>query len=552
MSTLEREWKVLRHINDHGSKSFTELVESKELKYSRGTIGKYLKKLREQGYITVRNKGRKLLNEITTDGKLELNSRLGKKDIKYMLEAYQIYEEKIKYYRDGFLERFGNLPNSFLLDCMEQFLELIYYKFTERLPSEDFHFYLAFYLARWDIQNSRSENWLRVQPTIIQLSRYDYCRKFNIEQTELDYFCLEWSKNKRLWPIYDEDNEMWFLSSKSLLYEMLMQQIYLRTRRGTLQELVFENFNFIPNQETIYILHESRIEMKLELDKAQLRQLTTFISKMISIFLTKKKGYKEIRFNLPLDLNSLHNLAIELETEVNQIKASSPRKLEILKTLRDINAKLNDYKEAAYWTEKYIEINPDDMDMETLLLADYLYLEDYDKFLKVANRMRKKNEYDLLSRVNLVRYYTDINQDLEKAMDLIEEADAIVREVPDLYSFFRGVEFYRAKIYFLKNELVYAQKFAEKVWYTFEDHSDDVFSLLVEIYEKQEFWELLEDFCLDSYVENKHSLVRMKSLYYAHLKRNSLIKAKDLYDWIEKYYPEFLPQIEKIGKEIQN
>lgn len=550
MVVLEREWKILRHINDNGPKSFTELVESDQIKLSRGTIGKYLKTLREKDYITVKNEGRKLLNEITTDGKLELNKKLGKKELKFMLEAYQLYEEKVKYYRDGFLERFGNLPNSFLLDCMEQFLELIYYKFTERLPSEDFHFYLAFYLARWDIQNSRSENWLKIQPKIIQLSRYEYCRKFKLEQTEIEYFCIKWSKNRNFWPIYDKDNNMWFLNSKSMLYEILMQQIYMRTRRGTLQELVFDNFTFNPSQETLYMVQEARSELKLKLDKAQLHQLTSFINKMISIFLIKKKGYKEIRLRLPGDHKSLNKIAIELETEVNQINDDSPRKLELFKALRDINAKLNNYKETAFWTEKYLELKPNDMNMETLLIADYLYLEDYDKFLEVAYRMSEQNQYDLMSRVNLIRYYVEINQDLNKAMDLIEEADRIVSEIPDLYPFFRGIEFYRAKIYFLGDNLEYAQKFAEKVWYSFEDHSDHIFSLIVDIYKKQGFWEILEDFCLDAYIENKHSPIRMELLFYAHLKRDSLIKAKHIYEWVENYYPEYLPQLEVIRKEL--
>lgn len=56
---------------------------------------------------------------------------------------------------------------------------------------------------------------------------------------------------------------------------------------------------------------------------------------------------------------------------------------------------------------------------------------------------------------------------------------------------------------------------------------------MVDTYKKQGFWEILEDFCLDAYDENNYSPIRMESLFYAHLKRNSLNKAEHIYEWVE-------------------
>ena len=78
---------------------------------------------------------------------------------------------------------------------------------------------------------------------------------------------------------------------------------------------------------------------------------------------------------------------------------------------------------------------------------------------------------------------------------------------------------------------------------------------LIEFFHKSSYLskfqvEKLEDFCLDAYIENKHSPIRMESLFYAHLKRDSLNKAKHLYEWVEHYYPEYFSQLEDVQKEL--
>ena len=215
------------------------------------------------------------------------------------------------------------------------------FKFASKLPNLDFHYHLSFFLAKWEIEYCRSEQWTRILPEVMQISQNEFCKRYKLEQTELEYFCLQWGKIKKTWPIYDKDGKIWFLSSTSILYELLMQQIYLRSRRGSLQELVFENFNFNINNESTFILQEAIQSIKLVFDDAQKRQLLTFITKMMSYFLAKRKGYKEIWLDLPTDPQELINLSVELEEKLQDIENDSPRTLEIYRSLRDINTKLN-------------------------------------------------------------------------------------------------------------------------------------------------------------------------------------------------------------------
>lgn len=136
----------------------------------------------------------KKLNYITTDGKIELEKKIGKDDLSHRLNAYYLYEKKIKEYRDGFLERLGELPNSLMLDCIEYFFEFEDYKFSERIPSRDFQFYLEYYLARFNIQYSKSISWVKMQPLVMQLTQKEFIEEFKLNQTEMNYYSQEWGK----------------------------------------------------------------------------------------------------------------------------------------------------------------------------------------------------------------------------------------------------------------------------------------------------------------------------------------------------------------------
>lgn len=550
MSNYPNDILILNHIDENGPQGFNDLDESLEL--ARNTISKYLKQLRGKGLIISNwdNKENKKLNILTPEGKLELENYLGQGDKYHRLQSYYLFEEKVKEIRDGFLERYGNLPNSFLLDCIEIFLDIITYNFTSKLPSKDFHYHLSFFLTKWDIQYCRSEHWTRTLPEVMQLSQNEFCKRYKLEQTEIEYFCLQWGKVKKSWPIYDKDGKIWFLSSTSMFYEMLMQQIYIRSRRGTLQELVFENFYFNLSNEAIFILQEAIQTIKLSFDDTQRRQLLTFITKMISYFLLKRKGYKEIRHDLPSNPQELLKLSLDLEEKLEKIENNSPIRLEIYRSLRDINAKLNNYEEASIWTEKYLELEPEDRSMTTLLILDYLYLKKYDKFLELSEVIRKKNKYDGIIRIYLLKYFVEIKPDQSKALEILKELDLIITEIPDLQAQLVSMEYYRIKLLLEMNQLDLAQKYAEKLWYKFEVHSDKVFILTTKVYKELKKWELLEDFCLNAYIEDKFSPERMSKLFYAHLKRNSLNKASYLYNWVKSTYPEYFHLLEEIREDL--
>lgn len=547
MTQLYKEWRIASHLDKYGPKTFTELVNSEELNLARNTINKYLRILREKNWVNAKYEGDRKLNFLTTDGKIELEKKFGKDDIKHRLQAYYLYEQKIKEYRDGFLSRLNSeLPNQLMIDCIEYFVEFEGYNFANKLPSKDFQYYLAYFLARYEIHYCKSRDWLKVQPHVMQLSQKEFFKTYNIDQIEIEYFCREWAKIKYAWPIFDKDDNMWFLSSKSLFYEVLMLGITLRTRRGTLQELIFDNFIFNASEEAVYILTDAIQNLQLNPDFIQNRQILRFIERMMNIFLEGKKGYKTVWLNLPNDRKSLEILSIELETDLNQIDKESPQHLEIIRTLFEINLKLNNHEEAFIWGEKHMELNPRDFNLPIKLESEYFYSKKYDKFLNIANNLINENPFDILSRLNLIKYYVDVDVNLEKAFELANELDNLLLDQPNLVSFYGTVEFYKAKIYFMKESFDYARLYAERAWYEYLIHSDELFVLLSEIYENSEDWESLEDFCVKAYTENRFSPPIFIKLYYSHLKRKSFKKAEQILKYVSHYYPEYERELRDI------
>ena len=103
--------------------------------------------------------------------------------------------------------------------------------------------------------------------------------------------------------------------------------------------------------------------------------------------------------------------------------------------------------------------------------------------------MRDENKYEGLVRIYLLKYFVEIKPDHEKALEVLRELDQIVREIPDIQNQLSPMEYYRVKLHMDMGRLDYAQKYAEKLWYLFEVHSDEIFKLLTQIYKKLKYWE---------------------------------------------------------------
>ncbi|MHA1725267.1 MAG: hypothetical protein ACTSXH_10560 [Promethearchaeota archaeon] len=73
------------------------------------------------------------------------------------------------------------MPNSLLMDCVENFLEFEQYNFNSRLPSEDFQNHLAYFLGWFDLQYCKSINWLRIQPDEVQLKYQHNAQNIDIK-----------------------------------------------------------------------------------------------------------------------------------------------------------------------------------------------------------------------------------------------------------------------------------------------------------------------------------------------------------------------------------
>ncbi len=548
MEDLPNDIKILEFIDDKGRKNFTEL--SQGLKLSRNTITKHLNRLRDDKLIQIEYEGRKIYNLITPEGKIELERYRGKKDPSHYIQVFLLVEKEIKKIRDGFLKRLGNIPNSLLIDCVENFIQFRNYNFHSRLPSEEFQYYLAYYLARFDIQNCRSINWIRLQPKKVQLSQGEFCKAFKINPIDIDYFCKEWNNIMKTLTIIDDKKNKWFLSQNSLFYETLMQEIHLRTKRGILQELIFENYNFDISQESIMIAINNIKSHNLELDFAQQAQIRSYVERMIDFFLKKRRGYKSLWQDLPTDVKKLTLFSIELEEKLNNIEKNSPRRLEVLETLFKINQRLSNYEEALIWGEKCLEIEPNNPTILTNVVLYYLHFNRYDDFVKLAKKACELMPYEVLIRLTLTGYYIDVEKNLIEALKLIDEMEQLLYDNLNLSNLYAKVLYQKSRAYLMKGDLDRAFLIAERVWYQFLDHSEDSFSLLNDIYKQQQAWERLEDFCLKIYLTDRYNPLYITSLFYAHLRRDSFIKARELYEDTIKVFPEFIPKLDAILKEL--
>ncbi len=545
--SLPNEIRILDYIDKIGPQNFSSLAESKELKLSRNTINKYLKILRENKWVLLEYDGRKIFNHISPEGKLKLETYLGKDDLSSRLKAYNLFGKKIKQIRDEILNRFGPInDNQLLVDCVLNYIDFSRYNFYKKFPSKDFQYILAYFLARYDIQFCKAEAWIRTQSPITQLGQNEFYRKFKIDRIQIQYFAKEWGKIAHVFPIYDEKDRIWFLSSNSYLYGALMDQITIRAKRGSLEELVFENFSFNVATEVNLIGYNCIKLFNLELDFHQKRQYTHFIKGMMNIFLEKRRGFPEPWLRLPDDSESLLELSIDLETELSSKKIEANRKLEIYRLLLEINNRLKNYPEVINWGEKYLEQNPEDDNVLTIMALHYYNLKKYDKFLEMAEKLREKVRHDLVIIPLVLKYFIEIVNDLDKALDIVEETEQFILDNNILMNLHPNILYNKARIYKLKNNLDFARKFAEKAWFHYHKRDMDLYHLLVEIYTELEEWEFLEDFCYKMYIDDYYNPEIFPSVYLAFLKRDSKIKANDLYERVKNYFPEYLDKLNQV------
>lgn len=552
MESLPNKLKILKYIDENGPINFTQLVKSEKLDLSRNTITKYIKILREENLIDIEYKGRKIFNYTTSNGKLQLEKYLGKDDLTHRLNAYSLYEQKVKGFRDGFIERFGQInDNILLIDCVENFLKFKQYDFDKKLPSEDFCYYLAFYISRYDIQYCKSQSWLRTKSRTIRLTQKEFFKKYHIDPIEITYFCKEWKKFHPIFLFYDNKENLWVFSPTSYLYELIMWQITTRTRRGTLQEMIFENFSFSLSNEATKIAHESIQALHLQFDFRLNRHITNFVSGMLDFFLRKRKGYSSPWLSLPNDKSSLLELSTDLEIEVNNKESSLDRKLEIYRTLMRINEKLENHQEIIFWGEKFLEMAPENVDVLTSLSYYYYDQENYEKFLDCIHKLKREIRYDMILKPQVINYYLEINKDIDKALEEIIDAEKFLINNQYAVNFYPLILYYKVKVYLIKKDFSNAKITAEKSWEISNQENYDLFELLVEIYKNLKEWEKLEDFCRKAYRDNPFEPRIYGPLYYSYLKRNSKNKAQEFYTWIRENFPETTNKLDDIRRTLK-
>ena len=106
-------------------------------------------------------------------------------------------------------------------------------------------------------------------------------------------------------------------------------------------------------------------------------------------FLQRRKGYSLPWFNLPNDPRSLNNLLVDLEKKVIKESIDLSRKLELIRTIIEVENKLKNYDKVIYWGNKFLELKPKDPDILTILALHYLNLKQYTEFLDSVNDLKQ-------------------------------------------------------------------------------------------------------------------------------------------------------------------
>ncbi len=254
----------------------------------------------------------------------------------------------------------------------------------------------------------------------------DFRNKFKIDNVNLEYALKKWREIRGFFPIRDNKDEPWFLMPNDMIYEMLLYEIEFRTQRGVLQELIFENFNFQLSDEGYRIIVDIIKGFNLKLDFTQMRNLTDFEHYFMRKFLEYDKGFSTTWKDLPMDEPSLKEMEEELNSELKKIKEDTDQALEIFRMLYKITARLKKSEASIQWGEKYLKFRSNDIDMLHNMQLSYFGYQMYQKFLSTAEKILELYESDLITHMNLLKYYIDINQNLKKAKVFIDKALSII------------------------------------------------------------------------------------------------------------------------------
>ncbi len=219
-----------------------------------------------------------------------------------------------------------------------------------------------------------------------------------------------------------------------------------------------------------------------------------------------------------------------------------------MRTLHYIYGKLNNLEEAFYWGEEFIKADPGEGSILMVMIFMYYKEKRYDDFLRLVELSREKFDYNHYIKGILVDYYIDVVGDFDKALELIEEIERLLLSNPSLSDYFRKILGDKAQIYFKKSQIHQSLIYAERAWNEFGARNTELYNLIVDLYKLMENWESLEDFCLVAYIEDEFNPDLYPSLYFAYLKRNSTIKAEDLYAKVVKYYPDYIKVLDEINR----
>ncbi len=547
---LDNAQRILVYIHENGKTNYTTLIKNKKINLSRNTISKYLKFLRENGLIEIEYEDKIKWNKLTIKGRLEVEKILGKDDYSSRVRRYKLIERQVKNIRDKFLLQFGSIPNSLLIDCVQNFLEIEDFDFIKFLETEEKAYIFAYYISRFNLKYSKSEQWRRVQPEIIKLLQKEFRNHFKINNIELEYFLKKWSEIRKIYFMRDKNGEPWFLMEDDMVFEALLMEIRFRTQRAVLQELIFENFHFQLSNEGYYIGVDLIKNFMLELDYNQIQILVEIINFFMRKFLEQDKGFSYAWKDIPIDKQSLIKMEKKLKSELKSISPNSNQALEIFRILNKIYLNLKKQDESILWGEKYLNHRPNDIDMLHSMQLVYFNLKKYQEFLQFTEKTLKIYKDDLITMRLLIEYYVDIDQDLKKAKLFIGGSLKIIKNNPNLIHLEPFFLYYRAKVFYIQNDFESAKEYSFYSWYEHQERNLKLFNLIVNILKKLENWEELEDFCLGAYNENEYDTNIIKELYFSLLKRKSYVKAKGIYEKVSIHYPELLPFLNELKSNL--
>lgn len=148
--------------------------------------------------------------------------------------------------------------------------------------------------------------------------------------------------------------------------------------------------------------------------------------------------------------------------------------------------------------------------------------------------------------IKLIEYFLNIDLDLSKAIEYIEEIEQKILNSQSLMNLYPNVLTHKSQAYLLLKDLKAATNYTERAWFDYGVRNDKLFKILTDIYKATNDWEILEDFCQRAYYENEYSPIVFEDLYLAYLKRKAFKKSTFLFERVKKHYPDYLHRLEHI------